>query len=458
MADAAPDAADSRLVGWKRIANYLGCSERTARRWEHDVGLPVHRQMHETQSTVYAHSTELDQWLRSRSSVADTETSQPPSMRTPLIAGLAAVVIVIVSVVAWSFLSDQPKSPTSELTQDTDALDLYERGRSLWLQRGEDPNRRAIALLQQAVDQDPEFAEAWSALASAWITFPTYNLELDANRAYDEAVFASDRALRLDPTLVEPRSIMATVALNRYDFLAAEQVYLDAIASDPTNSTVHMWLAGFYREVGQMEKGGAALATALELEPNSPPALIEQAMNLQLDPDPGVAADALDHIWTDLGFQFPAVWFGKWNMQLRMGDFDKAAQFIEETPHTQHKDVLRAYVDARRNVAIADLDQLAASIKTAQAGGLQSMFAYTLLDQLDRPEDAMDVAQAVADQNTLLEASVVMFDPNYPLARRTERFAEIVEIFGFIEYWRERGPPDLCAAESGTPYCQRISN
>lgn len=41
----APDAAntppDRPLVGWKAIADYLGCSERTARRWHDRIGLPI---------------------------------------------------------------------------------------------------------------------------------------------------------------------------------------------------------------------------------------------------------------------------------------------------------------------------------------------------------------------------------------------------------------------------------
>lgn len=59
------DAASNkdRLRSWKAIANYLGCSVRTARRWEAEEGLPVHRLMHKTQGTVYAYAAELDQWL-----------------------------------------------------------------------------------------------------------------------------------------------------------------------------------------------------------------------------------------------------------------------------------------------------------------------------------------------------------------------------------------------------------
>lgn len=57
---------ERRLESWKEIASYLKRGVRTARRWEKDEGLPVHRQAHRSQGTVYAHPSELDAWRESR--------------------------------------------------------------------------------------------------------------------------------------------------------------------------------------------------------------------------------------------------------------------------------------------------------------------------------------------------------------------------------------------------------
>jgi TolB-like protein len=57
---------DQRLDSWKAIANYLGKSVRTAKRWEAEEGLPVHRHMHQRQGTVHAFRREVDAWLKSR--------------------------------------------------------------------------------------------------------------------------------------------------------------------------------------------------------------------------------------------------------------------------------------------------------------------------------------------------------------------------------------------------------
>jgi hypothetical protein len=51
------------LNSWKEIAQYMGRAVRTLQRWEHDLGLPVHRPKGEDRSAVLAFAGELDAWL-----------------------------------------------------------------------------------------------------------------------------------------------------------------------------------------------------------------------------------------------------------------------------------------------------------------------------------------------------------------------------------------------------------
>lgn len=71
-------AKRERLRSWKAIAAYLECSVRSARRWEAEEGLPVHRHMHKSQGTVYAYREELDVWRRR----GETRTA-PVALRQP---------------------------------------------------------------------------------------------------------------------------------------------------------------------------------------------------------------------------------------------------------------------------------------------------------------------------------------------------------------------------------------
>ena len=67
------EAAGERLHSWKAIANYLGRSEKTARRWEENESLPVHRLLHEKRGSVYAFQGQLDAWLETRKISAPAE-------------------------------------------------------------------------------------------------------------------------------------------------------------------------------------------------------------------------------------------------------------------------------------------------------------------------------------------------------------------------------------------------
>lgn len=58
------------LSSWKEIGAYLQRNEATARRWEREEGLPVHRHPHKSRSSVYAYPSELNAWRQGRKVVA----------------------------------------------------------------------------------------------------------------------------------------------------------------------------------------------------------------------------------------------------------------------------------------------------------------------------------------------------------------------------------------------------
>ena len=56
----------SILKSWKEVAEYLKVSVRTAQRWKHEFGLPVHRMEGEHASGILAFPDEIEQWLTTR--------------------------------------------------------------------------------------------------------------------------------------------------------------------------------------------------------------------------------------------------------------------------------------------------------------------------------------------------------------------------------------------------------
>jgi Tol biopolymer transport system component len=55
-----------RLDSWKEIATHFNRDVTTVQRWEKREGMPVHRHQHDRAGSIYAFTTELDAWARSR--------------------------------------------------------------------------------------------------------------------------------------------------------------------------------------------------------------------------------------------------------------------------------------------------------------------------------------------------------------------------------------------------------
>lgn len=61
-----PEDPRPTLESWKEIAAYLQRDAKTARRWEKEEGLPVHRHNHNSRSSVYAYPDQIDAWRLTR--------------------------------------------------------------------------------------------------------------------------------------------------------------------------------------------------------------------------------------------------------------------------------------------------------------------------------------------------------------------------------------------------------
>lgn len=443
---------NGRLVGWKRISNHLGCSERTARRWERKEELPVHRQQHNTQSTVYAHISQLDRWLTSRSSEKDVTPERAQSaLRRPIAAAVVMTALGLIGALGIHSLSPNTVQAPAR-SADPIAVDLYERGRALWLQRGEEPSTRAIKLLEEAVARDETYAEAWEALASAWLTLPTYSDAVDRQRAFNEALYAADQAARLDPNLVEARSVMASVAHGRGDWIAAERIFEDALSIDQNNTMLMLWFGEHYRDVGYVEKNKEVLRNALALNPTSPPLQTARGMMNHVGPDPRAAQEELLRLWNDTGFENPNAWYGIWHTHVRLGDYDAAEAWLAETPLPINATLLVTFLNAKRDDRIAAADQAALEIIAAYENGFEGWFAYSLLDHLGKPDLALSIAEQEAATGRFF-LSIVMFDPMFPEARFSPKFEPILERLGYMDYWNRYGAPDFCEERPAPPVC-----
>jgi len=98
------------LDSWKKISAHLGKEVRTCRRWEKQLGLPVHRiDKNSHRSGVFAYKSEIDHWLRERTYDEKTIKNDSVWKNKWLTLGLIFIVGCLSALLAILYLRSKPK-------------------------------------------------------------------------------------------------------------------------------------------------------------------------------------------------------------------------------------------------------------------------------------------------------------------------------------------------------------
>jgi TolB-like protein/tetratricopeptide (TPR) repeat protein/class 3 adenylate cyclase len=155
-------------------------------------------------------------------------------------------------------------------TSNTEAYELYHKGKSLWEKRSGDNIPKAIAYYEQAIAQDPNYALAYAGLAKAYVLLPFYT-GADRLDAGSKAKNAALKALSLDRNLAEAHAALGKVLFFReIDLAGAMREYKRAIELNPNDATAHHWFGNdILAALGRFEEAIAEGKRAIELDPLS---------------------------------------------------------------------------------------------------------------------------------------------------------------------------------------------
>jgi DNA-binding winged helix-turn-helix (wHTH) protein/tetratricopeptide (TPR) repeat protein len=155
-------------------------------------------------------------------------------------------------------------------TSDSDAYQLYLRGRFFWNKRTRDGFERGAAYFRQAVEKDPAYALAYSGLADSYIGL-TYYQYASPHAAMPRARAAALKALEIDGSLAEAHASLAHVKTNyEWDWAEAARLFREALALKPDYATAHQWYgAHYFTPMGRLEEALAETRRARQLEPLS---------------------------------------------------------------------------------------------------------------------------------------------------------------------------------------------
>ena len=501
-AKTAKAAASARLDGWKDIAAYLAKSERTVKRWEVDRGLPIHRVPGGAKASVYAHPSELDQWLKSSGpSESDTvervqiaeqlpiaqpiaaEVTAPahnpvqirpgfagiPQLRaTVAFLGLAAVGLAFAAV-AFSATGvplpdrihalfarmrrkpDPASSPVSDAEKSL-ARNYYLQGRYEWNQRTPDSLNRALDLFTQAIVHDPGYAQAYAGLADTYDLLREYSTMQD-NDAFPRAIAAARKAVELDDSLAEAHRALAFAEIyGSWNFSDAEKEFRRAIELDPKDAQARRWYANAFAVSGRFEESLDQLNKAQELDPSSNATLADKGSLLANAGRTDAAIDILKEVERSApGFVSPHFYLMRVYLDLR--DYSGFLYEGQKTAETMNDPVLKDIIEAARAGYARDggqglLDRMYAKQKEYYLAGrlLGTTLAKTCV-LMGKKQEALQLLE-VAYAHRETEVLNCLADPDLLSLRDQPRFKALVAKINFPTRPSTSHPVDSSGADA----------
>ncbi|MDQ2920410.1 MAG: hypothetical protein M3R52_02165, partial [Acidobacteriota bacterium] len=216
-------------------------------------------------------------------------------------------------------LSDPEQSRVAKHhTENADAYQLYLKGRFHWNKRTAESLEKSVDYFNQAIEKDPNYAQAYVGLADAWFSRGWYRFVVP-KEAYEKARAAATRALELDERLGEAHAMLAAIKTTyEWDWQGAEREFKLAIQLNPNYATAHQRYSLFLPIMGRFDEAIVQAKKARELDPLSLPAnenvgdilylarryeeATEQLLHtLDLDPNYGVAHGTLAKVYEAKG-------------------------------------------------------------------------------------------------------------------------------------------------------------
>jgi TolB-like protein/DNA-binding winged helix-turn-helix (wHTH) protein/Flp pilus assembly protein TadD len=152
-----------------------------------------------------------------------------------------------------------------------EAYESYLKGRYFWNKRTPDGLRVALAYFNQAVEEDPNYAQAYSGLADTYALLGDWQYAvMTPMQAYPKAKAAAIRAVELDSALGEAHNSLAFVLEGfDWDLDSGGKEFRRAIELNPGYATAHHWYAWHLGLLGRYDEALAELRKAESVDPLS---------------------------------------------------------------------------------------------------------------------------------------------------------------------------------------------
>jgi TolB-like protein/Tfp pilus assembly protein PilF len=317
-------------------------------------------------------------------------------------------------------------------TRNSDAYDLYLRGRHYYNQMTPATITRALECFSRATVIDPEYALAWAGIAHAYAS-RLFSSDTRPSEVLDYAYDAAERAITNGKDSPEAYTSLATVQfLFKWDWKTAETNLRHAVALDPS-SVQAWWLLGHtLSHQGQHTEAMAVAQRVRELDPHS---ALTHSMCSQIAFSARDLEAAVDCAKEALLAE-PDYWVAHYQLgqaYQQMGRAEPALHALADAARLSNgnsKPVsLAAYTHAslgRDSEALAVLAGLQERSQEHYVPPYAFALIYAALNQDARVFEWLNKALAVRDVHLIY----LPIDPKWDSLRRDERFQDILRRCG----------------------------
>src|SRR5438876_8371072 len=313
-------------------------------------------------------------------------------------------------------------------TQNTEAHQLYLKGRYLWNRRTGENLKKALAYFQLATEKDPNYALAYVGVADAYSVMPAYSAGSPQD-CLPRARAAAQRALELDEMLAEAHASLAYALFHYFEFAASTKEFERAIELNPNYATAHQWYARTnLLMTGQFDRAIAEMKRAVELDPVSPMFHAELGGVYMMARRYDEAIEQLrDTVEMDPEFYWAHRFLGL-ALELKGATAEAIAEYQKAFELSDDPTVLAfiAHAEAntgRQNEARAILAKLTEMSKTRYVSAYSFAVIHLALGEKDQ---ALDWLEKDARERTAFEINFIKVDPFLDPLRGDPRFEALV--------------------------------
>lgn len=303
----------------------------------------------------------------------------------------------------------------------------------------------AVERLETLLRKQRHYARALALLSVGYLSLGGED-EASLTKLAEET---AERALGIDPALTDAHSALGLVRLRRGEWASAMQHLKAALAIDANSAPALEGLACLLVDVGHASAALPVAQRAVAQQPanigaNECLAYAQLATN---SPAPAGAAEkpASDSLAVAQAKAMSALLSGDTNLAQRTLRSAKGARnsatWID--PLLQAAANRQKTAQALQAITRAARDQIIDPVTELVCGAAlrQSDFVFNRMLRLHRQNDSAPLR--------------ILWLPQTDFLRRHARFAEIVDAEALLPFWKDHGPPDVCAHEPAIYSCKQ---